>query len=65
MGVIVGYKHDLVAADTLTDVQAKLYYVQVNGQPQAVNGSFQLTVPYERDTTYYYRAFIKYTGEYV
>lgn len=65
VGVIVGYKHDLVAADTLTDVQAKLYYVQVNGQPQAVNGSFQLTVPYERDTTYYYRAFIKYNGEYV
>lgn len=64
VGVIVGYHHDPEAADTLTN-EAKLYYVMVNGQPQAVNGSFQLTVPYERDTTYYYRAFIKYNGEYV
>ena len=64
VGIMVGYHHDPVAADTLTN-EAKLYYVQVDGHPQAVNGSFQLTVPYERDTTYYYRAFIKYNGEFV
>lgn len=65
MGLIVGLKHDLVAADTLTDAHAKLYYYTVNGEPRAINDVFQVTVPYEKDTTYYYRAFIYYNGEYV
>lgn len=70
VGIIIGFHHDPEAADDTKATDAlkdenKLYYVQVNGQPQAVNGSFQLEVPYERDTTYYYRAFIKYNGEYV
>ncbi len=64
VGMIVGYHHDPVAADTLTN-EAKIYYVKVNGQAQAVNGSFQLDVDYERDTTYYYRAFIFYNDQYV
>lgn len=65
MGIIVGYKHDIVAADTLTDAHAKLYYYMKDGEPRAENGAFQMTVPYERDTTYYYRAFIYYNGEYL
>ena len=70
VGIIIGYHHnpeaedDPKATDTLKS-ENKLYFVQVNGQPQAVNGSFQLDVAYERDTTYYYRAFIKYNGQYV
>jgi hypothetical protein len=49
----------------LTDAHAKLYYYTVNGEPRAINDVFQVTVPYEKDTTYYYRAFIYYNGEYV
>lgn len=30
----------------------------------AVNGNFQVTVPYDMDTTYFYRAYIYYNNEY-
>ena len=58
VGIIVGYNDDLTDADL--ERGAKLYDLG-----HAVNGAFMTEVPYDRDTTYYYRAYIYYNGNYV
>lgn len=65
VGFIVGYKHNVVIGDTITGDVDSVYCVRVNGQEQAVNGDFSLTVDYKKDTTYYYRAFVFYKDKYI
>ena len=67
VGFIVGYKPDVTMEMNETDpgVVDQLYYVKVGDHEQAVNGNFNLTVDYKKDTTYYYRAFILYKDKYI
>lgn len=65
----------LAAAPTeeVTTSRGKVYRKKLNTEGKeayfydlghAVNGNFQVTVPYDRDTTYFYRAYIYYNDEY-
>lgn len=60
VGIIVGYKHDLTADDPKGEVVDSIYDLG-----QAYNGAFSIVVDYKKDTTYYYRAFVQYDGQYV
>lgn len=61
------------ATEEVNTSKGKFYRktLDVNGEKtyfydlgHAVNGAFQVTVPYDRDTTYYYRAYIYYNNDY-
>lgn len=56
-GFLVGWKDNLTPGDT---INVKTNGVKMYTLGQAVNGDYSVTVPYDRDTTYYYRAFVMY-----
>lgn len=59
IGMIVGYVKD-ITADSPKEAIDSIYDLG-----PAWNGEFNITMKYDKDTTYYYRAFIKYNGHYV
>ena len=56
VGILLGYQNHLTVNSP---------GVTMHDLGKAVNGDFSITVPYEKDTTYYYRSYIYYNNDYV
>ena len=60
VGILVGYKHDVIHADDPSEIYNSYDLASLTSG----NTDFSVTVPYAKDTTYYYRAYIYYNGQY-
>ena len=60
VGILVGYKHDLTHESPASERDSSYVLASLTSG----NTDFSVTVDYKKDTTYYYRAFIYYNGQY-